>query len=143
MKNFLEALDTNKEIAIEMQLVPISENGFPDILVKICDEIVHDGSLTQKKNIHICKDVQDFISFEIKLRNKQYNKLKETACVIEKISIDGYEIIPIYQHLCAYENDHYKKISTSYLGFNGTWKLDIDKPFYIWYHEISGQGMLI
>ena len=115
MKNFLEALDINKEIAVEVQLSPVSENGPPDILIKICDQIIHDGSLTQKKKIRICKDIKDPIIFEIKLRNKQYNKLKETACVIEKISIDGHEIIPIYQHLCVYENDHHKKISTNYL----------------------------
>ena len=42
-----------------------------------------------------------------------------------KVEIDGFEILPKYQHLC-YENT-----------------LHIDQPFYVWLHHVTGQGWLL
>ena len=38
-----------------------------------------------------------------------------------------------------------KKIQliSEYIGYNGCWTLNIDQPFYHWYHTATGQGMLI
>lgn len=41
------------------------------------------------------------------------------------VTVDGIEILPKYQHLAV----------------DG--KLTISKPFYQWYHQVSGQGWLI
>jgi len=43
----------------------------------------------------------------------------------DTVTVDGIEILPKYSHLVT----------------NG--KLVVDKPFYNWYHRISGQGWLL
>ena len=143
MKNFLEALDTDKEIEIVVKLTAISHNGYPDINLSVCEHVLYDGPLSKSKSFQINKGINDLLTFQITLKNKKYSPLKETACLIDEISIDGYEILPKYQHFSTYENDHGKNISTNYVGYNGTWTLKFDRPFYQWHHQISGQGMLI
>lgn len=143
MKNFLEALDIDKKIDIKLRLSPISANGDPNIQVKVCDEILFEGFLCENKTLVCTKNVDDLLSFRIKLMDKKYHNEKDTACVIQEISVDGHEVVPRYQQLSLYDNDHNKKITTTHLGYNGTWSLNIDKPFYIWLHSISGQGLLV
>jgi len=41
------------------------------------------------------------------------------------VTVDEIEILPKY----------------TYLAING--KLHIDQPFYMWYHQVSGQGWLL
>jgi hypothetical protein len=46
-------------------------------------------------------------------------------------------------HLATYKNDQNVTQPTNYLGFNGTWNLKINEPFYRWRHNITGQGWLL
>ena len=85
----------------------------------------------------------DSIKLEILMSDKEYDAEKETAIIIKTLKIDGIEIIPQYNHLIDYQNDHNINTKTNYLGYNGKWTLDIDRPFYQWYHQISGQGWLL
>jgi hypothetical protein len=84
----------------------------------------------------------DPIDIDIRLSNKQYTTEYETAIKF-KIYIDNIEIIPKYDYLADYINDHDNNNPTNYLGFNGKWTLTIDRPFYHWLHYHSGQGWLI
>ena len=43
----------------------------------------------------------------------------------DRVSVDGIEILPKYQHLAQHS------------------KLIIDQPFYCWLHRVSGQGWLL
>ena len=43
----------------------------------------------------------------------------------QTVTVDGVEILPRYR----------------YLAING--KLHIESPFYMWYHQVSGQGWLL
>ena len=43
----------------------------------------------------------------------------------DQVTVDGEEILPKYRHLAV----------------DG--KLTISKPFYQWYHQVSGQGWLL
>jgi len=56
------------------------------------------------------------------------------AVEIKLLSINGQEVLPKYQHLAT--------PSTAWIDQPGSWEFFIDKPFYPWYHEISGQGWL-
>jgi hypothetical protein len=53
---------------------------------------------------------------------------------IAHFSINDLEILPKYQHLSTK--------STNYIDFYEHWELQIPSPFYVWYHEISGQGWI-
>mgnify|MGYP003350133421 CR=1 FL=1 len=56
---------------------------------------------------------------------------------------DMINIIPKYNHLIDYQNDHNINTKTNCLGYNGKWSLTIDRPFYQWLHQARSQGWLI
>ena len=59
-------------------------------------------------------------------------KVGNGAIEIVKITINGYEILPKYQHLCT--------PPTAWV--TDSWHLHIPQPFYPWYHQITGQGWI-
>ena len=143
MKNFLQALDTTaKTVEILLKTRVISENGFPEVEIRYNQQVMHSGILKENKNFKFLDSIDSLMNFEIELKNKNYNRKLETAFIMDYISVDGLNIIPNYVHLINYDNDHDQNIKTNYLGYNGVWSLKINDPFYIWYHKISGQGML-
>ena len=77
------------------------------------------------------------------MSDKDYSVEKETAILIDSVIIDGLEIIPNKTHLAYYFNERNIDSPTSYLGFNGTWRLQINEPFYLWQHRIIVQGLLL
>ena len=71
--------------------------------------------------------VTDF-SLDIKVNGQATTaNLKDTLVFSAKdsVTVDGIEILPRYQHLAD----------------SGV--LTITKPFYQWYHQVSGQGWLL
>ena len=77
------------------------------------------------------------------MNNKEYSAERETAVIIKNIQVDNIILIPKFEYLAEYINDHNNNDPTSYLGFNGTWILDINQPFYHWLHKHTGQGWLL
>ena len=77
------------------------------------------------------------------MSGKQYDQYRETAVIIDQLAIDGFDIIPTWTQLATYHNDHDSRGPTAYLGFNGTWRLQIDRPFYQWRHAVTGLGWLL
>jgi hypothetical protein len=122
---------------LRLELEPV---GNPDISVSV-DDFRKDYLLSDNKIIDYQIDLLKPFSVVIELRNKQYILDYETAVVV-KLSIDNIDIIPKYDYLAEYDNDHDYHTPTSYLGFNGKWTLTFDRPFYHWLHENSGQGWL-
>ena len=57
-----------------------------------------------------------------------------SAIEIIDLTINGYNVIPKYQHHSSSGN--------GYHDFIGKWEYTIDQPFYVWYHKISGQGWI-
>lgn len=53
---------------------------------------------------------------------------------IVNFSVNGLEVLPKYQHLATHP--------TNYIDFFGEWSLEIPAPFYVWFHQISGQGFI-
>jgi hypothetical protein len=54
---------------------------------------------------------------------------------VVKFTVNELEILPVYQHLA--------NPPTNYIDSIGTWAMHIPKPFFQWYHTVSGQGWLI
>jgi hypothetical protein len=57
-----------------------------------------------------------------------------SAIEITEFSVNGYNVIPKYQHLSSSKNGYHDHL--------GSWHLNIPGPFYVWYHSVSGQGWI-
>lgn len=53
---------------------------------------------------------------------------------IVSLTANGYEALPKYQHLSSH--------GTIYHDWVGEMRLDINEPFYRWYHTATGQGWI-
>jgi hypothetical protein len=140
MKTYSDLQDTDTRLHLHIELEPI---GTPDITVSVNDIIDDYPALSNNIILDYYIDLLDLFSVNIELRNKHYTTEYETAAIIKRLSIDNIELIPQYDYLAKYVNDHNNDNPTSYLGFNGKWRLTFDRPFYHWLHEHSGQGWLI
>jgi len=137
MKRYSDLLDIDTRLNVKLELEPV---GTPDVSVIIAD-YRQDYLLSNNKIIDYTVDLLQPFSVVIELRNKQYSLDRETA-VIVGLSIDDIDIVPKYDYLVDYVNDHDNHGPTNYLGFNGKWTLTIDRAFYHWLHLHSGQGWL-
>ena len=139
MKNFSDLLATDLHLDLELIVEPV---GRPDVEIWVNQQLIHQeqlsGSITVAKQLPLLPG----FSLSVKLKNKVYSSESETAVMLTKLSIDGFDVIPNFTHLAQYANDHDFTEPTSYLGFNGEWRLEVTKPFYQWQHDITSQGWL-
>jgi len=134
----LQAIDSRLHLHIELEPV-----GTPDITVSVNDVIDDYPGLSDTIILDYHVDLLDLFAVNIELRNKTYSLDNEIAVIIRRLSVDNIELIPEYDYLAKYVNDHDNNSPTSYVGFNGKWALTFDQPFYHWLHQHSGQGWLI
>jgi hypothetical protein len=139
MKNYSEITDINQYLDIQIQLKPV---GLPNIWAKVNHDYIGYSRLSAPITLDYRIRLSEPFTIIIELHNKDYNANNETAVIIERLSVDNIDIIPKYDYLAEYINDHNNNNPTSYLGFNGKWTLTIDRPFYHWLHKHSGQGWL-
>lgn len=140
MKNYSDLLAIDTRLTLSIKLRPINR---PNIWVKVNRDLIGYTELSDSIQLDYQIGLLDNINIIIELYNKDYNNINETAVIIDNISVDNIDIIPRYDYLADYINDHNFKDPTNYLGFNGKWALTIDRPFYHWLHQHSGQGWLI
>lgn len=140
MKTYSDLQGIDTRLALTIELEPV---GFPTATVIINDKQYTYSKIMSSIIINDYISLMDSIDISIILMNKHYTTEYETAVIIRRISIDNIEIIPKYDYLADYINDHNNNNPTSYLGFNGKWLLTINEPFYRWLHQHSGQGWLI
>jgi hypothetical protein len=134
----LQAIDTGLQLQVELEPV-----GTPEVTISINGVKNHYHVLSDTIILDYRVDLLDLFSVNIELSNKHYTTEYETAVIIRRLSVDNIELIPKYDYLAEYVNDHDNDNPTSYLGFNGKWTLTFDRPFYHWLHKHSGQGWLI
>ena len=139
MKNFSDLLATDLHLDLVLIAEPI---GTPDVEIWISQQLIYQGQLSEPVTVATQLPLLLDFSISVNLKNKAYSSDSETALVLNKLSIDGFDIIPNFTHLANYANDHDFKEPTSYIGFNGEWKLEVTKSFYQWRHEITSQGWL-
>jgi hypothetical protein len=143
MKTFSDLLDIDPRIDISLTVGARIDNGIPHCRVRINHDILHDGILDQGGSWRCQCDLLQPIDIEISMWGKQYDQYRETAVIIEHLTIDGFDIVPRWTQLATYHNDHDCQKPTAYLGFNGTWRLTVDQPFYQWRHAVTEQGWLL
>jgi hypothetical protein len=140
MKNYSDLQDIDASINIKICLRPI---GQPNIWLRVNRDRIGYTALSEPIQLDYRVGLLDTINISLELYNKNYDNINETAIIIDNIIVDNINIIPKYDYLAEYVNDHDNDNPTSYLGFNGKWLLTIDRPFYHWLHQHSGQGWLI
>lgn len=139
MKNYSE-LTVTEPLHLKIELEAI---GNPEFRVAINDLTDDFSGVSNPIILEYTIDLLDIFTIDIELYNKLYSLDNETAVIINNIIVDNIEIIPKYDYLAEYINDHNNNNPTHYLGFNGKWTLTIDRPFYHWLHHHSGQGWLL
>lgn len=140
MKTYSDLQDIDQLINVKINLRPV---GSPDVIAEINQNRSEHTGLTTPITVEYRVGLLDNIDIVIKLRNKEYSTNNETAVIIDNIAIDDIDIVPKFDYLATYVNDHNNNNPTSYLGFNGTWQLNINQPFYRWLHKHTGQGWLL
>ena len=140
MKNYLDLLGTDLYLDLVLVVEPV---GAPETEIWINQQMIYQGQLLESITVSEQLPLLSEILISVKLKNKVYNSDSETAVVLKKLSIDGFDIIPNWSQLANYINDHNTNSPTSYLGFNGEWKFQITQPFYQWKHQVNGQGWLL
>ena len=139
MNKFLELLATEKTLDVVLTLRPI---GCPRLHVNINGEVLYHDQLNECIVLQHSIPLLDPLIVTVTLSEKLYGQA-ETAVVIEQFDIDNFSIVPDWTQTAKYINDHDYCTPTNYLGFNGSWVLATDIPFYQWKHTITGQGWLL
>ena len=139
MKTYSDLQATDLDLKILLELEPI---GVPEVSVLIKENYC-DLSLYKSVKFELAIDLLEPFKIEIELKNKVYESKKETAVLIKKIVVDNIDLVPGFEYLAQYQNDHNNTSPTNYLGFNGKWTLTFDRPFYQWLHQATGQGWLL
>jgi hypothetical protein len=112
MKNFsdITAIDIKNCLEVKIKLI---EHNNPDFAFSV-------NGIPYESKMYF--GLLDQIRFSCKISNG--------AVEVARITINGHEVLPIYQHLA--------QPATNWIATN--WQFTILGPFYPWYHEITGQG---
>jgi hypothetical protein len=140
MKNYSDLQDIDRLIPVSIQVEPV---GRPCVDIVVNNTVIEYQSLTDTITYTKFVDLLTPITLSIILSDKIYTTEYETAVIIKRLSVDNIDLIPNYDYLADYQNDHNNNNPTSYLGFNGKWTLTIDCPFYHWLHQVQGHGWLL
>ena len=143
MNRFSEITDTKLFIELSMKVEPLCDNGIPTCCIFIGEEVVFDGPMDKPTTVYKKIDLLDTIMISVEMKNKIYDQYLETALHITSIMIDDVEIKDHLASIVDYENDHNRKESGTYIGYNGTWKVEFPDLFYRWWHQETGQGWLL
>ena len=121
IKNFSQALAINPKLLVK---VIYKLHGRVDGRVQLngmtCEpDVTNTFILDLLEPIHLVSQITDFT---------------EGTSGIEIVSLtaNDYEAMPKYQHLSSH--------GTNYHDWIGEMRLDIEEPFYNWYHTATGQG---
>lgn len=128
MKNFYEATVIKEDLKLRMVL-ELKAIGICPCKLFINDQMEFYGGLVGHSVFIYELDLTAPIRIKIDV-DRQHPQ----AIEITNLSIDGYQILPKYQHASV--------PPTNYLDFSGVWLLEIPN-FYPWYHELTGQGWIV
>lgn len=143
MNSFLDLTDTEPRLVLRTEVRPIYQSRPPHIEIGLNNSTLYTGLLRSDWSFETDLALLDPITFHVRLLDKVYDLEQETAAVVHRLDIDDFALIPEYNHVFQYDNDHAFTGATAYVGFVGTWRLVIDEPFYRWRHRVTGQGWLL
>lgn len=124
IQNFsdLTGIETQRKLIVDLSL---HKHGRTVSLIKLNGFVINVNKITFEL------DLFDPVNLEIDLIDFDEGT---SAIEIESLIINGHEILPKYLHLAS--------TPTIYIDKLGSWKFEIPSPFYVWYHQITGQGWI-
>jgi hypothetical protein len=139
MNNYSELTGINPWLHCYLELEPV---GTPEVAV-IIDSVYGGGKLFKSAVFDANIDLLKPFEIQIELINKEYHANPQTGVTINRLQIDGIDLIPKFDYLAVYDNDYNNHSPTHHLSFNGKWTLTFDRPFYQWLHQATKQGWLL
>lgn len=129
----------------------------PSIILKMDEEVIHDGDLPHDNNFKYCGDVNvGTHTISLEFLNKHDSGV-DHAVVIDKIlffSIESKKVLfnstyipkypKAYKESSLNENVVLDDVLTgcNYMGWNGTWKVNFDAPVFTWLHKNENLGWI-
>ena len=126
MKNFYDSTVIKPTLKLDV-VITLTPVGQCPCIVLINDGVIYNNKLTELTVLQNSHSLIDPLNISINVTRQHPD------AVIVDITVDGFPIIPLYQH--------YAQPPTDYIDINGIWVLAIPN-FYSWYHEITGQGWI-
>lgn len=123
-QSFSELTDIDTTELLEVNVV-LRKHGDIDFTFSVNDDKFSDLMFSKKYPINT------LLIFKCQLHDFIENS---GAVEVVSISVNGREILPKYQH--------HGVPASAYFDFSTKWVLQLDRPFYSWYHEITGQGWI-
>lgn len=120
IKNFLQVMDidTSNKLNVVIELKQEIESNFQFSVNNLpCSIGRNKFTFDLFDNLYFTCKKEDFIGFEI-----------------VEITINNYKIFPLYMHKA--------EPPTNWLDKPCEWNFNIQAPFYLWYHNISGNGWI-
>lgn len=122
IQNFSDVLAINPQLTIT---VVVKFHGYVHGWVELNQQRCIDGAnhlqVPLLDNINLVSNIDQFLE-------------GSSGIEIQELTINGYNVIPKYQHYSSTKNGYHDKV--------GKWNLHIPAPFYSWYHAVSGQGLI-
>jgi hypothetical protein len=126
MKNFSELTAIKSTLTVQIKLIVTPVGKLP-CLIKLGDKTLYEDIIKEVQTFDIDLPLTDPIELSVQIYRQHPD------AVVLTLSVDGYEVLPKYQHLSSPPTD--------YVDFNEIWTIKIPN-FYPWYHEITGQGWI-
>lgn len=128
MKTFYEIADIKDTITMMVEIKFKTHEGDPIVFLKLNSPFgVKLDINNQQPGVWDNIPLMDPIDIEMSVTGGSVH--------IESLTVDGFEVIPKYQHLADPQ--------TAFLNDGEHWTLNIPAPFYPWYHKITGHGWII
>jgi hypothetical protein len=122
IKTFSDLLDIDPQLDIS---ITIKVHGLVAGAVYFNEQPCHEGvnhfTAGLRESLHLISTITHFDE-------------GTSAIEIVDFTVNGYNVIPTYQHLSSTGN--------GYHDFCGSWSFLVIQPFYPWYHQVSGQGWI-
>ena len=102
MKTYSDLQAIDSRLHCHIQLEPV---GTPEVAV-IVNGVYGGGKLFKSVKFNVIVDLLKPFTIEIELKNKKYSTDQETAVIIKQLKIDGIDLVPRFDYLAKYINDH-------------------------------------
>lgn len=139
MQNFSQLQAIDPTLLLKITLLPINR---PNLIVTSLNSLMFQGRLEYETILVATQNLLDPVDFSITLVDKVYTEV-EQAVIVSCIMVDDKDYTSLLVAQSRYNNDHAHAGPTNYIGFNGTWNISSEKPFYHWLHDVMGQGWLL
>lgn len=142
MKTFSDLLAIEQTVSVDIELQSDYERQPPWVRVQVNDQ---DTTLQVNDVTKLEFQVALLSTIKISITVEDYRGEPDwvRGLNIKSICIDGIPLIPHFCFLAQLSDNLQRYAPTSHIVQHGSWSLDINRPFYQWYHHVSGQGWLL